>query len=298
MPIKRRSEQGVYSFLVKERFKQTASILVITCWILVILIILSTGLARTVALEIDWARSLNRRLKAEYLAKAGIEQGIVERKKDSSSEYDSFYELRRKRQKVLGRGKYTYFFVDEESKININTASVNTLSLLPELDTELARNIYNSAFKPFFSKEEILLVEGVEKEVFSQIKDFITVYSEGKVNINTAPVPVLKALGLEEDLVEKIEEFRKGEDGKLGTEDDRVFKSTTGIISALQEVSILSPEQIAQINALLSQGLLTVKSRNLEMDIGTEVDGKFIRNFHIVLKVEGEEMRIVRWEER
>ncbi|RKY38955.1 MAG: hypothetical protein DRP75_03455, partial [Candidatus Omnitrophota bacterium] len=71
-----------------------------------------------------------------------------------------------------------------------------------------------------------------------------------------------------------------------------------GIISALQEVSILSPEQIAQINALLSQGLLTVKSRNLEMDIGTEVDGKFIRNFHIVLKVEGEEMRIVRWEER
>jgi len=265
---------------------------------LVILIILSTGLARTVALEIDWARSLNRRLKAEYLAKAGIEQGIVERKKDSSSEYDSFYELRRKRQKVLGRGKYTYFFVDEESKININTASVNTLSLLPELDTELARNIYNSAFKPFFSKEEILLVEGVEKEVFSQIKDFITVYSEGKVNINTAPVPVLKALGLEEDLVEKIEEFRKGEDGKLGTEDDRVFKSTTGIISALQEVSILSPEQIAQINALLSQGLLTVKSRNLEMDIGTEVDGKFIRNFHIVLKVEGEEMRIVRWEER
>ena len=70
--------------------------------------------------------------------------------------------------------------------------------------------------RPFKVKEEILLVEGMDKEKFEQFKDLITVYGDGKVNINTASEGVLKALGLEEELVGIIVRYRRNQTARIG----------------------------------------------------------------------------------
>ena len=49
--------------------------------------------------------------------------------------------------------------------------------------------------------------------LYDKIKEFITIYSSGSVNINTASNEVLISLGIDERVVEKIVEFRVGDDG-------------------------------------------------------------------------------------
>lgn len=278
------------------RIEAKGAVLIITIWVLVILVILAGGLARAVSTEIRWVGYLERRLLSLNLAKAAIRRAALEQEKDIAPDYDSIYELQKEQLKELGRGKFIYSIVDEESKININTVSRELLTALPGIMPETAKNIYES--KPFSLIEEILLLEGITDEEFSSFRDFITVYSDGKVNINTAGAEILRILGLEEDLIEIIERFRKGDDDELASEDDRIFKSTGSILSDLREFTILSPEQSQQIIGLLSKNLLTVQSENLRVDIQTEVDNKPNKKFSVVLKQSVEEMRVVRWEEK
>jgi len=78
---------------------------------------------------------------------------------------------------------------------------------------------YKSKNDKFDTVDELRLVRGVTPEVLEKIKPFITVYGSGKVNINTAPVPVLMALSagqgeadigeITETLANEIVEYRK-----------------------------------------------------------------------------------------
>ena len=279
-------------------YNRQASVLIISIWVLAILAILGTGLARAVSSEISWIGYLEKRMLSLNLAKSAVRQAILEREKDLTPEYDSIYELQSERKRELGRGKFIYSIADEESKININTATPEILIALLNITPEIAEDIYKSEFKPFSLIEEILLVEGTNPEEFSLFKDFATVYTEGKVNINTASAEALEALGLDEELAEIIERFRKGNDAEIATEDDRIFESVGFILSELQEFTILSAEHSQQIISLLSKNLLTVKSQNLCLNIQTEIDNKANKTFSIVLKQEEEEMKVARWEER
>jgi len=69
------------------------------------------------------------------------------------------------------------------------------------------------------------LIKGVTRKLFDKIKDKLTIYGSGAVNINTADSTILQYLGLSPQLVDKINRFRKGIDGKEKTEDDNIFKS-------------------------------------------------------------------------
>ena len=124
-----------------------------------------------------------------------------------------------------GDGEYTilYGVQDEASKIDLNAAPVEVLiSLLERIagvgkdeataiagaiidwrdeDNQLSTPLgsaedryYRNLIHPYEAKDtdfqvldEVLLVRGMTKEVFEKVKDFITIYGEGKVNINTAP---------------------------------------------------------------------------------------------------------------
>lgn len=279
-------------------FNKNAAVLIITIWILVILIILAGGLARAVSTEIKWVGYLEKKSLSVNLAKAAIRWAILEREKDSTPDHDSIYELHKERSRELGRGKFVYSIVDEESKININTAARNILSALPGITPETVENIYKSKLKPFSLTEEVLLIEEINEEEFFSFRDFITVRTEGKVNINTAGVEVLRILGMEEDLIEIIERFRKGDDSEIATEDDRIFESTGSILSSLQEFTILSSEQSQQIISMLSKNLFTVKSKNLCFNIQTKIDNKANKNFSVLLKQNEEGMKVVKWEEK
>ncbi len=61
------------------------------------------------------------------------------------------------------------------------------------------------------TKEELLLVKGYNKDVYKTISPYITVYTDGLININTAPKEVLMSLADEvtEELAGELIDYRK-----------------------------------------------------------------------------------------
>ena len=272
---------------------KSGSVLIVSIWILVFFTILSVGLYRIVSTQIKLVKTLEERTLALYPAKAACAYAALERKFDHTAS-DSFSELRHKRKKDLGGGgKFSYTYLDEESKLNINSASLDMLSRLPGLNLELAQSIVGSELKPFNLKEELLLVEGITEEIFNQFKDYITVYTEGKINLNTACEQALKALGLSDDFVMALNEFRLGKDGKEFSEDDGVFENTGEIVNKLKDAGLSGLDEVTLIS-LINQGLIGVESKNLILQVETEILYRAAMKYAIVMDKEG---KIKQWSE-
>jgi len=149
-----------------------------------------------------------------------------------------------------------YGIQDEERRININNAPRDVMSRLiayldPTIESpnEIAANIedwrgignarpdgspkydyseegYKRKDALFDSVDEVLLVKGVGRNLFDKMKGYITVYplvNSGKININTAPLTALKALGFSDADAKAIITYRAGNDGIEGTSDDTPF---------------------------------------------------------------------------
>ena len=184
---------------------------------------------------------------------------------------------------------YFLGFQDEARKININKADREVLKRLfillnldevkaeeisssivdwRDKDNELsssysAEDTYYQFLEPGYSAkdndfevlDELLLVKGVDKGIFERIKDYLTVYGDGRININTASAKVLLALGLPFSLVEKIIYFRLGEDKIIGTDDDNVFKNTQEIVADLNQRFKLNEAEITQLSRIINDYL-------------------------------------------
>jgi general secretion pathway protein K len=197
-----------------------------------------------------------------------------------------------------------YGMLDEERKLNINFNKIPTSDkigdyrkimsgLSPELTEEIinamidwqdggdfdtetspggaedfyyeAESGYDCKDAGFESVEELLLVKGITEEIFSEIKDYITAYSSGRININTAPREVLNAVindrrDTYEELLDNILRFRDGADGVAGTLDD-------GIFTDVSEINFMPAEDDVQGKNRLSQlgPYFTVKSDNFRV---------------------------------
>ncbi len=62
-------------------------------------------------------------------------------------------------------------------KININTATVDQLTLLPDIGPKLAQRIvdYREEHGAFSRVEDLLLVEGIGEKRLEELRDYITV---------------------------------------------------------------------------------------------------------------------------
>jgi len=151
----------------------------------------------------------------------------------------------------VGDGFVTVRITDEDSKINVNklitgfgmvskTAMREWMVRFLEhmnVDTEIVdpiidwldrddRELLNGAESAYYegledpyeaknnlmdSLEELRLIKGINREIFEKISPFLTVYSDGWININTADKEVLLSLSdnMTEDMVEEIESYRK-----------------------------------------------------------------------------------------
>ncbi|MDD5595521.1 MAG: type II secretion system protein GspK, partial [Candidatus Omnitrophica bacterium] len=152
-----------------------------------------------------------------------------------------------------------------------------------------------SPLRPFTLKEELLFIEGLAEKEFAEFKDFITVYGNGSVNINTAPEQVFVALGMDENLAQGIVGFRNGNDGKQGTEDDQVFESSAEIVDKLRSALSFSGDEEAALVALISQNLLTVSSKNLLLEVQTQILNKAAIRYLITM--EADKGKIKQWKE-
>lgn len=209
----------------------------------------------------------------------------------------------------LGATLARYGMQDEEGKININRAQVPVLKKLfrnifnisemeaqdlaacavdfrdsdSALSTPLGsaedayyRNMpypYEAKDSDFDMIEELALVKGFTLPMSEKLRNYITVYGSGRVNINTACREVLLALGLRSDLVNKIITVRAGEDGATGTTDDVIFENTAQIIPKLTVLYPLSKADIFQLTRAADQ-LLSVQSQFFSLRSIARLDKK------------------------
>jgi len=284
------------------------SVLIQVLWTLAILVLLSLALGYTTALDQRLVSYQRDRLTALYLAKAGYLRALVELERDpippASSYLDSWAHNPEAFQQVsLGSGSFTvsyawpgqdrsagvvYGVVDEDRKININTAPKAILVRLPGMTEGIAdallewrdkhKSLVEMEDRPFKVLEELWLVDGMTHEAFQALQPFVTVYSDGKVNLNTAPSEVLTALGMSEGLVTKVLRFRWGFDGIRGTRDDQSFMTLASAGQDLNAFVPLTPLEAAELGNLITQNRLKVASSFFRIrSRGTARDGKISR---------------------
>lgn len=221
--------------------------------------------------------------------------------------------------------------IDEERKINLNTASLSVLQELIsrvlgvriEAARALAQSVYDwsrsgsGELIGFYSDEyysnlkypypkkdiaydaldELLLVKGIDKEIFEKLKKYTTVWGDGQVNINTASKVVLESLGLSSELADKVIDARRGKDGVEATVDDYVFIRPFDIAIELGALKTLEPQEIKAIDFLNAQNLLGTNS--FYFSIMTE---GYLRNevkspsVNVIYSVK--DNRIVYWKEK
>ena len=228
-----------------------------------------------------------------------------------------------------GVGETRYGLIDEERKININKATREVLgrllSIVLGLDEigaqELAASIIDwrdsdselsiplgSAEDPYYRNlqysyeakdaefevlDEVLLVKGMTEDRFMKTKDYITIYGEGKVNINTAPKAVLLALGLTEGIVDKIISFRYGEDNVLGSPDDNIFDEPSNIVPRLSQAFRLSDAEIAQLSIVVDR-YLVAKSNNFMIRGIAQLNGR--KNIAEAISIVNQYGKVLYWQ--
>ena len=243
----------------------------------------------------DRARYLNQaniRMAIMKIKKQGADSFVVLRGAPWSYIYEqSEVEL----ESNAGFIENQYAIFDEAGKININNARSDVLErffklmfnleeieaqelaaciidwrdkdsmyLLPvgsaeDSDYRNLRFSYEAKDEDFDCLAELLLVQGVTAEIFQNLKDYLTIYGDGRVNINTASQPVLLALGLSEYLVDNIIAFRDGKDKKEDTADDVFFNSASDISAQLGNFCVLSKFQQDELDTI-SASHLTIGS--------------------------------------
>ncbi|MDO8662640.1 MAG: type II secretion system protein GspK [Candidatus Omnitrophota bacterium] len=287
--------------------KRKAQVLIIFLWILTLLAIMTVSLGNRISMVSKFTQTRRDLLKASYLAYAGINRGIAELKQDNPN-YDGLTETWANNEDKFAKIQVTdnpeeyatiknetgkFGMIDEERKININQASKELLAALLEFynitpaqeitdniliwrtdivpdNNEIYKNLgYPRKTKPFANIAELMLVKGMEKEDFNKISKIITVYGDGKININTASQEVIEILCLEIARKKYDEQTAKQYAKKVAEEfialrnSVSVFKARTEIISKLNEADGVSVfDEFKNTNEIKSDHFLIEVSAN------------------------------------
>jgi len=138
------------------------------------------------------------------------------------------------------KGTITVRIEDENARFNINTIinprreedtygceSFKRLLSALSLDEKIADRVLDWIDKdsiaklpdsevgaknaPLVSVDELLLINGITRKDYDTLLPYVTVYGDGKININGAEKPVLKSLSdrITDDLAQRVIEYRK-----------------------------------------------------------------------------------------
>ena len=149
----------------------------------------------------------------------------------------------------------------------------------PELE-----NPYPCKDGPLDTIDELFLLKGFDDEVFygkekerGSLNSYLTIYGDGKVNINTASLTVLQALhsDIDESLAQEIVEYRK----------DTPFKKITD----LKEIFGIDDRLYNEISPLI-----TVKSNSFSVSSQGAL-GEARKRIKTILQREGKSLEIKYW---
>jgi len=278
--------------------KNSGMVLVITLWLITILAIFGIGLARLAWSGAYFTRWKTNKTLSLYAMNTVMMMTKYRMAKDKTPEYDTLSEFPQKAAYQLGDLRVVYSVVDEERKINVNKTPGSVLKELPDMNTDKASSIVTSTLRPFKAKEQLLLLDEIDEDDYMKIKDLITVYGEGPININTCSEETLEVLGMEGSLASRIMEYREGEDGEPGTEDDGIFNSRTGILNTFKERSYLSLRESQFLMSLINRNLLGVKSRQYRIIADVYAQNRLVDRYSIVLGAGGgsrKKIQVLEW---
>lgn len=229
-------------------------------------------------------------------------------------------------------GQKIYGVTDEESRINLNRADLATITrlvatvlVLGKAEAEdLARAIvdwreelpiemqgfysqdyysqlefpYAPKHRPYERLEELLLVRGMDQDRYARLKDYVTIYGLGAVNINTASRPVLAALGMSESLIVKILSARSGMDGQEGTSDDFIFDHDNNNAAIFSEFVPLSEEERAEYDLFIGQGRLVLASTFFRAESVAQITASNRQEKRVITSIfSGRDGKIIYWRE-
>lgn len=223
-----------------------------------------------------------------------------------------------------------YGLTDEGSRININEADEPLLAAMwriiggsdNETATELthavldwrdpdddpltqgAESRYYAALDPpyksrndqFANLHELLLVKGVTGGLFSRVRPYLTVYGDGKVNMNTASAPVLTCVALasgagEEaafSLASKIVDFTRSG----GRFEEHNFEAVRRILSESGDITVDENNALSRCFEKLAVSSEYLRGRSYGLVSGKP---KFDRIIEFVIKKS--DGRLVFWSE-
>lgn len=277
--------------------KHSGSILIFVLWVLIILSLLSIAVSYNYSGDIKLARYESENIRALYLAKAGVAKEIAELNKDKN-DYDSLNEdWAKEKEFKFGGGEAAYMAFDEEARLNLNSPYFKKEHLIMlGIDDALSQAVLDykaeKGEKGFEFMEELFLVNGMTRDMFLEIKDCATIYrgNDPRVNINTTDENILNiVLNKNSPLVNKIIAYREGNDGKIGTEDDGIFREDN--LASVFENFGITPEDITNYQALFS-----VRSDFFRV----KASASFAGNKNIIINIEavtGRNGKIFSWKE-
>lgn len=302
-----------------------ASVLILALWSICLLSVFAVILSYTIRQRISLVERLKELEELSLIAEAGIKKTIFYLLKTLPEETPSnargiwgenpaFF-----KNMAIGEGicnigyemekNFYYGLIDEERKININTADLrllkNFFQVVLGFDGMLAQDLaasiidwrdednmlsvplgsaedayyrwekysYEAKDAPFQVLDELLLVKGMNQDIFNKIKDYFTIYSDGRININTASREVLLSLGLKQETVDKIISFRLGPDGKALTFDDGIFDDPTKISNYLDKIYFLNEAEKKQLD-YVAERYLTVQANYFMIKVNARLKNK------------------------
>ncbi len=259
--------------------KQSGSALTIALVLVFSISIFAVASSGIVRSDFIASKKFKNSIKAGFLARAGFEQAVQLLRQDRN-DFDSLNETWNenetlfkdvklddgyfsvghslKREKIFG-------IVDEDSKVNINIVDKEMLLLLPGLGRDEVERIIKARKQSLFYRPLDLVVRGIiNEDLFISIKDLITVWGEGLLNVNTASREVLSVVpGLHTSEVDAIFNFRRGADRLEGTEDDGIFKTIIDL-SSLSGIQFIDVAKIFKVASdqfhIISEGTVNIKS--------------------------------------
>jgi general secretion pathway protein K len=126
--------------------------------------------------------------------------------------------------------------------------------------------------------DELLMIKGVTKELYygtresSGLSQLLTVYGDGRININTAPRPVLRALseGMDVKAAESMDEYRRNKDNDLA--DASWYQRVPGMAGIQIDSRLI--KTTSSTFKIVSIGRLHAMSKSVSGVINRDADGR------------------------
>ncbi len=202
---------------------------------------------------------------------------------------------------------FAFGLSDEESKINLNVqkktvdlrrlfqlaagvddraASILADSLLDwmdeddDLNPDGAESAYYRSLKvpirpkngPLVRYEEIRSMRGMTSQIYASLLPYVTVYGDGRINLNTASPTVLQVAGVSKVLVDAIDLYRRGFDHALGTADDHVFTDLASVTAELAKEKNVDADELKFLDELIQKKIFKITSAFFIVQSRTRLD--------------------------